>query len=54
MIACHFITKNLALLAKDKPGAYARAARTGAIITIIVGTFAIGDMVLKKILEFAA
>ncbi len=49
VIACHFITQNLALLAKDKPGVYAVAVRIGAIITITVGVLAIGDLIFKKI-----
>ncbi len=49
VIACHFITQNLVLLGKDKPGSYAVATRTGAAITIIVGVLAIGDLVFKKL-----
>ena len=53
VIACHFITQNLALLAKDKPGVSAVAVRIGAIITIIVGVLAIVDLIFKKILGLA-
>ncbi len=53
VIACHFITSNLALLSQHKPVAYAKASRIGAFLTTIVGVLAIGDLIFRKISDVA-
>ena len=48
VIACHFITTNIALLSTAEPKSSSKAVRVSAIVTILVGTLAIIDLVVKK------
>lgn len=49
VISCHFITANLALLSRNKPASESKLVRMAAMVTIIVGVLAIGDLVFKKL-----
>jgi hypothetical protein len=49
VIACHFITTNITLLSTAEPKSSSKAVRVSAIVTILVGTLAIIDLVVKKI-----
>jgi hypothetical protein len=53
VIACHFITTNIALLSNAEPKSSSKAVRVGAIVTILIGTLAIIDLVVKKIFYVA-
>ena len=47
VIACHFITANLALRSPQVPPSRSKAVRFGARMTILVGIIAIIDMTAK-------
>lgn len=47
VIACHFITANLALLSRCQPPSESRVVRTSAAITVVVGCAAIVDLTIK-------
>lgn len=49
LMASHFITANLVLITKDKPASESKLVRISAIVTILVGVLAIGDLFFKKI-----
>ena len=53
VIACHFITANLALLSREQPPSRSRAVRVGALMTIGVGLLALVDLVVRRLLHLA-
>jgi hypothetical protein len=53
VIACHFITANLALLSGEQPPSKSRMVRYAALTTIAVGVLALVDLVARRILHLA-
>jgi len=53
VIACHFITANLALLSREQPPSRSRVVRVSAMMTIAVGAMALVDLVVRRLLHLA-
>lgn len=53
VIACHFITANLALLFPGRPPGKSRVVRIAAVITIVAGGLALVDLVARRLLHLA-
>ncbi len=50
VIACHFITANLALLSPQVPPSRSKVVRSAATVTVLVGIAAIIDMTARLFL----